>query len=249
MPITLGHYWENIYSRHGDIISVKNNRDELIFQLEKYTKTHFNPVDWIIFEKHQCNGEDGIQCICSHVGLHDVYIVQHVPTGMMFSIGSTCIFQFGNKNLSADARAVKRDNRCEGGFIIKNRRTKPGCWGLCDEISCTKCMSKRCKAENCTRFLGREPESEFCSDTCERYTRQMEIVRAPFVSVEIFPNKSHKQDWDFKNFIICGVLRWSHEDQEWQCKEYVKEQVLRWWDRVKTPEPEAHERKVQKLES
>jgi hypothetical protein len=49
MPITLGHYWKNVFSRHGDIISVKkNNRDELIFQIEKITKTHFKSVDWRI---------------------------------------------------------------------------------------------------------------------------------------------------------------------------------------------------------
>jgi hypothetical protein len=104
-------------------------------------------------------------------------------------------------------------------------------------------MSKRCKADNCNKYLGNNYScADFCSDTCERYTRQMEIVRAPFVSVEIFPNKSHKQDWDFKNFMKCGVLRWSHEDHEWQCKENIKEDVLRWWRwwyGGKTPKPEA----------
>ena len=241
MPITLGHYWENVFSRHGDIISVKkNNHDELIFQLEKITKTHFKSVDWRVIERHQCDGENRIQCICSHLGLHDVNIVEHIPTGMRFSIGSTCIRHFGNENLSADVRSLKRNNRCEGGFIIKNRRTKPGRWGICDEPSCKTCMSRRCKADNCNKYIGDNcSSSDFCSDTCEKYTRDMERLRSPFVSVEICPNKLQKEELYTTNWYISGVVIWSHEEHEWKCKEYEKEQVLRWWNGVKTPKPEA----------
>ena len=239
MPITRGHYWKNVFSRHDDIISVKkNNHDELIFQIEKITKTHFKSVDWRIIERHQCDGENRIQCICSHLGLHDVYIVEHIPTGMRFSIGSTCIHHFGNENLSADVRSLKRNNRCEGGFIIKNLCRRPGCWGICDEPSCTTCMSRRCKADNCNKYIGDNCSSaDFCSDTCEKYTRYMERLRSPFVAVTILPNKVQQEDSDFKRFKMNGVLRWNHDEQEWQCKEYVKEQVLRWWNGVKTPKP------------
>jgi len=230
MPITLGHYFEEVYSRHDDGKHVENKYNELISQVEKITQTEFNSKDWRVVENFQYDGGDKFQCLCSQLGLHDLYIVEHIPTGKKFSIGSSCINQFGNETLSAAARAEKRNNRCDGGYIIKNRRIKPGCWGLCDESSCTACMSKRCKADNCNKYLGNNyPKAKFCSVACREYARYMKELSSPFVPVEIILNKFHKESFYFNNLKQTGVLRWSHEEQEWQCREYAKEGILRWW--------------------
>ena len=124
MPITLGYLLPNVYSRHDDT-TVRNKNDELFLQLKKITSHAFSSTEWDVIEylgdndltaEHLTEG-DKFQCICSCYELQRNFIVQHVPTKIMVTVGSLCITKFGDKSLCTKRNAVKRNNKCIGGKL------------------------------------------------------------------------------------------------------------------------------------
>jgi len=142
MPITLGHLWPGVYSRHGDTpVAQELKHKELFTKLEEFTGGAFNKDSWEVVKEYLPSEGDKYQCICSHNELYYNYIIQHRPTGTRFSIGSTCIKKFGNKSLDKMVNSLKRDNRCHFGNLIADKRSKRGRLDQCDEPGC-RCRDK-----------------------------------------------------------------------------------------------------------
>jgi hypothetical protein len=172
MPITCGYLIPGVWSRHGDP-EVLDKHSELFRQLSKITGSGFNSNDWEVMDDRNADEEDKYQCICSCYQLQTLYVVRHVPTNTKVGVGSSCIHQFENEELSKNLIAEKRNNRCSGGNLIPDMRTTEARIGLCPEVFCTckgytdckkcgdkcktcirglclKCICIRCMNEECT---------------------------------------------------------------------------------------------------
>ena len=150
MPITLGHLIPGVWSRRYDD-PVSNKQSELYKQLKRITGVPFNSADWDVLESFNGHSVDMLtegdkyQCICSCDQLLDNFLTIHVPTGHAFTIGSMCIKKFGNEELSKKVDSLKRNNRCPGGHVINDRRTKRGKLDQCEVEDCVcKNMCRYC---------------------------------------------------------------------------------------------------------
>ncbi len=141
MPITLGFLIPDVWSRHYDV-PVANKEDELFQKLEEITGHAFNGMDWQVLETYNGHSArymysgDKYQCICSCDQLHKNFLVQHIPTSTVFTVGSECVYKFHNKELNRTISSLKRDNRCAMDKLIQDKRTKFGRKNQCEDISC-----------------------------------------------------------------------------------------------------------------
>jgi len=135
MPIEINYYYPNVYSRHGDD-NISDKHRELYNQVEKLTGD--SPIKkgiWNIVGNHKEHEEH--QCFCSCYKLLINYIVEHVPSGKLFSVGSECISQFEDEILDDLLNYYKRGAPvCCCGKKISDGRTKNGRNKWCDDSKC-----------------------------------------------------------------------------------------------------------------
>lgn len=201
MPFSLGWHIDGVWSRHSDPELV-NKHDELFDQLSVLTGSPFKSHEWDVVDCRQTGEEDKYQCICSCYQLQTLYVVQHRPSGIRASVGSSCIHQFDNKQLSKDLNALMRGNRCKGGKIIPDMRTSEGRKGLCDEYFCA-CKGYR-TCDRCGNHYKDFCETCFCricrkiECTCKKCERCNAIVDQDWkrLCTECFIGKMKCQECD-----------------------------------------------------
>ena len=186
----------DVYARPAGSGELSKKKTELFQQLELLTEEKFNENNWVI-DRSTYLDDGAQQCTCSKRGIYHVFVIKHVPTGKKALLGSECIHEFNNEELSKDVNAHVRDNKCDGGNIIRDLRTKEGRQGLCgsvdcrcaypkcvnceiykDECTCPKCEECRavyfeCKCPQCYRCVSKIKKDGSCKceicDWCEKF--------------------------------------------------------------------------------
>tara|TARA_R100000951_G_scaffold8227_1_gene7470 strand:- start:508 stop:1074 length:567 start_codon:yes stop_codon:yes gene_type:complete len=108
----------------------KNKEREFIYIIEKKTNEIFNEKNWNAISIISPNDSDKSYCICSQK-IETLYYIQHIPTELIFAVGSNCVNKISNK-LYLDIVKTK----CICGENILDRRTSSGRLGYCSK----KCM-------------------------------------------------------------------------------------------------------------
>ena len=156
MPFKLGYLIPGVWSRYHDS-PVRDKDAELFSQLQRITECRFDPLHWDVQEeyrghatKYMNDGHDKYQCICSCYELERLFLAVHTPTGLVFTVGSKCMTKFGNEELNKKLESIKRNNKCPGGKLIADRRTKNGRLDQCDDPTCVcKTLCQHCKQIKC----------------------------------------------------------------------------------------------------
>jgi len=141
--IEIDYLLPGVYTRH-DYKPVPSNLkvQELYKQLGILINKPFNVLEWKVLEK-MYTIEDlpppnfgKHQCICSCTDLCYTFIIKH-ESGLSCTIGSECINHFGDDLMTKIIKALKNhDNRCIGGKLILNKRTKLGKQDCCGDLNC-----------------------------------------------------------------------------------------------------------------
>ena len=174
-------YFPDVWVRiDGKEVADKNT--ELFEQISMVTEMNFTSSDWEVFREITGDPGEHYQCACSKLELTRPFIVNHVPTDTKVLIGSSCINKFGNEDLDADVRAHKRGNKCIGGNIIPDLRTRDGRDGLCPNYNC-RCKLPLCKhcfrivdTCKCSECLGCSKKFWKCS--CPKCTKCKTILKS-----------------------------------------------------------------------
>ncbi len=181
LKLEKGAIFPEVWSR-ADGVEVTQKNDELFIQLKLIIKKEFISCEWGIAKYITGAGDDNYQCVCSKLELSRPFIVIHKPTGEKFLVGSSCIHKFGNEELDVKVRAHKRANKCAGGNIIMDARTRDGRAGFCGVPGCrcrpcTACRLPRdaCACETCD-FCEKYPSDCRCK-TCEFCHKKMQICK------------------------------------------------------------------------
>ena len=163
MPVTLGHTYEGVYSRHDDQ-NVLKKHEELQKQVYKLTGSCITDKGiWKVVRRKKEDSEQ--QCMCSCYELLINFIVEHEPSGIKFSIGSKCIEVFQDTELTRELNYFKRGApTCVAGKPIRDLRTANGRKEWCDDDMCScrpcpdctlskfACVCKRCV--ECNRAIN-----------------------------------------------------------------------------------------------
>ena len=181
LKLRLGAVFPDVWSR-VDGIEVTQKNAELFIQLNLILNKEFVSSEWGIDTRVTGEGDDRYQCVCSKLELTVPFVVIHNPTGEKFLIGSSCIHKFGNEELDKEVRAHKRANKCTGGNIIIDARTRDGRAGFC---AIPGCLCRPCPACDQPRAVCRCETCDFCekypSDckckTCEFCKKKTQICK------------------------------------------------------------------------
>ena len=181
LKLRLGAVFPDVWSR-VDGIEVTQKNAELFIQLNLILNKEFVSSEWGIDTRVTGEGDDRYQCVCSKLELTVPFVVIHNPTGEKFLIGSSCIHKFGNEELDKEVRAHKRANKCIGGNIIMDARTRDGRAGLCGVPGCLcrPCPAcehpgASCRCETCD-FCEKHPSDCKCK-TCEFCKKKTQICK------------------------------------------------------------------------